>query len=66
MVYKHMRTNFPKLKEDFVSNILMYKNLSQICNRYYGLGDTNASLKACFPEISYFRHLFAEDIVTKQ
>jgi len=64
MVYQPLRTNFQKLKEVFVYNILMYKNLSQFPNGYYGLGDENSSLKACFPEISCFSHLFAEEIVT--
>ena len=58
--------NFKNMKEVFVDNILMYKNLSQFCNNDYGFGDENASFKACFPEISYFSHLFAEDIVTKK
>lgn len=66
MVYKLLRTNFQKQKEFFVDNILMYNNLSLFCNNYYGLGDANASLKDCFPEISCFSHLFVEDSVTKQ
>lgn len=66
MVYKPIRNNFQKMKEFFVDKILLYKNLSLFCNNYYRLGDANASLKECFPEISCFSHLFAEDSVTKQ
>jgi len=63
MVYKQLRTNFQKLKEGFVANILLYKNISPFSNTYYDLGDANDSLKAYFSEISYFSHLFVEQIV---
>jgi len=43
-----MITYFQKLKEGFVSNLLMHNNLSWFSNGCYGLGDTNASLKEYF------------------
>jgi len=63
MVYKHMITHFHKMKEVFVAKILLYKNLSHFCHKYYDLGDVNNSLKAYFLEVSCFSHLVTEHIV---
>jgi len=39
-VSKLVEINFQNMKDGFVSNIIIYKNLSLCSNNYYGLGKT--------------------------
>jgi len=46
--YEEMEMNSGKPKEVFVHNRLIHKNLSQFCNSYYRLRDSNSSLWPIF------------------
>ena len=46
--YEEMKMNSGKPKEVFVHNRLIHKNLSQFCNSYYRLRDSNSSLWPIF------------------
>ena len=46
--YEEMEMNSGKPKEVFVHNRLIHKNLSQFCNNYYRLRDSNSSLWPIF------------------
>jgi len=46
--YEEMEMNSGKPKEVFVHNRIIHKNLSQFCNSYYRLRDSNSSLWPIF------------------
>jgi hypothetical protein len=50
-----LERNFGKMKEDFVKNEPIHKNLSHFCNNYHDLRDMMLSLTPIFQKIdSYF------------
>ena len=56
-----------KKKEVFVHNIYIHKNLSQFCNSFYRLRDSNSSLWPIFQGLNYlivscFSHTFIAHI----
>ena len=61
--YEVMEMNSGKPKEVFVHNRIIHKNLSQFCNSYYHLRDSNSYLWPIFQGlnyliVSYFSHKF--------
>jgi hypothetical protein len=45
------KLNIRKMKEVFVGNNPIHKNLSQFLHGYHGLGESKRGLRPCFPEI---------------